>query len=360
MLGAAVAQCGFAAKLGPRAILIGAATGIAPDFDTFVGLGDPIAGWINHRGLTHSLLFAPVAGVVIGSLTFAWHKTRAAGTDPDHPRHAAWERGSAPGALSAWIWLFILCIGTHPLLDLFTPYGTQLLAPLTNHRFAIDAIAIIDPIYTGFLIAGLVGGLVVGITSRGSMNFAAAGLVGATAYLFWTLELNDRAEQIARDQLRASGETQLADGNVRAYPTIFQAIYRRIVVETDQEILVGFVSATDPQPITWMRHQKPDHALIAKMAATYEAEVFTWFALERIVWDVEAQDNGEVVVKLTDSRYGGIGPANEGFWGLQMTFDAGGNALTSPTRYSARPAPSNESFRALWDGITGRAAAGGG
>lgn len=40
----------------------------------------------------------------------------------------------------------------HIYLDLFTSYGTSILSPFNNHRFSLDALFIVDPIYIGILL----------------------------------------------------------------------------------------------------------------------------------------------------------------------------------------------------------------
>jgi len=46
-----------------------------------------------------------------------------------------------------WSWynLFFWSIFTHPLLDCLTVYGTQLFAPFSNHRVALNNISVADP-----------------------------------------------------------------------------------------------------------------------------------------------------------------------------------------------------------------------
>ncbi|MFI1743233.1 metal-dependent hydrolase [Thalassobellus sediminis] len=53
--------------------------------------------------------------------------------------------------------LFFWSLFTHPILDCFTPYGTQLFAPFSNYRVAFNNIAVADPLYTlPFLICMIV------------------------------------------------------------------------------------------------------------------------------------------------------------------------------------------------------------
>jgi inner membrane protein len=90
---------------------------ILPDFDAITfKLGIPYASLWGHRGFTHSLLFAALAGWVLsyGLLPRAPARTRA------------------PWAL----WLAV-ATATHPLLDMLTNggLGVALLAPFSGERF---------------------------------------------------------------------------------------------------------------------------------------------------------------------------------------------------------------------------------
>ena len=47
-----------------------------------------------------------------------------------------------------WFWAIPLALVTHPLLDAFTVYGTQLLWPLPMRPVMWSSVFIIDPLYT--------------------------------------------------------------------------------------------------------------------------------------------------------------------------------------------------------------------
>jgi inner membrane protein len=69
LFGATVAQVGFRRRLGRRAIAAGALVALVPDLDIAAGwIGGPFVNWVHHRGLTHSILFGPVAGILFGWL----------------------------------------------------------------------------------------------------------------------------------------------------------------------------------------------------------------------------------------------------------------------------------------------------
>ena len=236
LLGMAVGQAVFGRRLRGQALLWGAVGGALPDLDTLVAAPfGSFATLVHHRGISHSLLFGPVVGSLLG---YAFWRRRVR-----HPvQHS--ER------LIDWMGLWVLAIVTHPLLDLFTTYGTQLLTPLSNHRFAVNGIGILDPIYTLLLLVAVVVGVV---TLRRPFigKWAAWAALGLTScYLVYGVYLNHVAARLARDQLR--GENVHFE-QIRAYPTVLQLWLRRVVATSDREIRVGYVSMWAPGPIEWFR-----------------------------------------------------------------------------------------------------------
>ena len=99
-----------------------------------------------HRGPSHSLLvLAPIAMLVWALLRRRWTPVREA------PRR--------------WLCAILLALLTHPLLDAFTVYGTQLLWPLPLRPVMWSSLFIIDPLYTLPLLVGCVAAAWLGARS---------------------------------------------------------------------------------------------------------------------------------------------------------------------------------------------------
>jgi oligopeptide transport system permease protein len=83
--------------------------------------------------------------------------------------------------------MFFFAVLTHPLLDLFTGYGTQILNPITDYAFELNTIFIIDPVYTLPFLVLLITALFFkpGSTWRTRLNLT--GLSFSTAYLILTI-----------------------------------------------------------------------------------------------------------------------------------------------------------------------------
>jgi len=314
-LGAVVGQAAGHRRLGYRAAALGAFAGALPDIDVLFSVGgDYFDQLVLHRGITHSLFFAPVAGPLLGAL--AWYlERRRSGTAPE------------PGRLGSWMLVATLALLSHPLLDVLTPYGTQLLLPFTDWRFAINAMPIIDPIYTALLAIGLLAAL--RPWARHGQRVALATLVLSSGYLAYGWTLNVAAEAEARRQLAGTGVTA---EKLAAFPTILQVHYRRVVVRTAAEDRVGFLSMWHPCPIEWTSAPRGDEtsAAVEAFLATREGRIFDWFTMD---WARYRIDRGAQpdLVRATDLRYGFTANPNESIFNARAPVAAGGR-LAGPVR----------------------------
>ncbi len=337
-LGATVGLAGFRRSLGRRAIAAGAAVALLPDADVVAGwIGGPFANWLYHRGLTHSVFFGIVAGPPLGWVLWrldGWWRAR---------------RGEPPAAAAAWIGLAAAALLTHPLIDLVTHYGTQMLAPFSDHRFAVPAMPVIDPVFTLILLAAVA----VGVAARRRIALARgvgwAALAACWAYVLFAWSINDRVADEARRQLAAEGRPA---ARVAAYPTIFQPYLRRIVAHDDGEVLIGFHSVLAPARIDWLRLRPDSGPAVAAAAATPEAAIFAWFADGQLLWQVE-NGPGRPVVQATDLRYGFPDGSETGLWGIRAPLGPDDRPTAPPSVFSARPAPSPDRLKRLWELVFG-------
>jgi inner membrane protein len=339
LLGAAVGQAGFSHRLGRRALVWGAVGGVIPDLDVLaIAVDGPFAEFRYHRGITHSLFFGPVVGPLLGWLMW---------------RYQRWRGRSDPAALSAWMGLFTMALFTHPLIDIFTVYGTQLFAPFSLERVAWNALGIIDPFYSGILVMGLAAGFLLRrrIPRARAAGFAA--LVLSWSYMFYGLWLNDRAEADVRAVLAAAG---YPDAVVRVYPTILQPYLRRVVAQTGDEMRVGLYTPFRPGDPVLESFPISHHPLIDSLKDTPEGALFTWFALEEVVGRVMLTE-GRYVVELDDLRYGMPGRPAQGFWGVRGVFDASGRLLGPVRRFRRSRGDGEVGFGDLWAAMWGDFAA---
>ena len=317
LLGACVGQAVYGRALGRRALGWGALLGMVPDLDVVMNATSPFGEWLWHRGPTHALWFGPVVGTAAGWLL--------------------WKRQG--GRRRDWIGLAVLALFTHPLLDVFTTYGTQLLAPFSSQRFAWDGIAIVDPLYSLALAVALVVALRCGDTGRAARASACWALALSCAYLGLGVVVNERVESLARAQLAAEG---VGDARVAAYPTMLQLPLRRVVARHGDEVRVGWLSVLVPGPIAWQRFTAAGGPLVEAARATEEARLLEWFAMGETAARVERTGDGGTRIEIDDLRYGVPGDARDGLWGVRVRLDAAGRPIGRPERID-RPLPASTS-----------------
>jgi inner membrane protein len=136
VLGASVPQAISKKKYIVAATLFGAVSGMAPDLDSLIRSDtDPLLYLEYHRQFTHSLIFIPIGALVCAVLFYFLLARR-------------WQIGFKLTYLFC-----LLGYATHGLLDACTSFGTQLLWPFSNERFAWNTISIVDPLFTLPLLA---------------------------------------------------------------------------------------------------------------------------------------------------------------------------------------------------------------
>jgi inner membrane protein len=327
-LGAVVAQTAGHKTLGFRVAVVGAAAAAMPDIDVFFSLGgDYFDQLVSHRGITHSLFFGPVVGPILGWLV--WRVETARGDEAGGRRR-----------LHVWMIALSLAIFSHPLLDFLTPYGTQLLLPFSNTRFAVSAMPIIDPVYTITLLVGL---LIAARNPALATRVAGIALLVSSSYLGYGWYLNSAAEAEARAQLAARG---VVDVEVAAFPTILQVHYRRVVARTADLDRVGFISMWNPCEIQWRSAARIDRSQLAAFLATREGSVFDWFAMGWAHYEL-ATHGATRTLTATDLRYGFDADPTSSVFTAAADLDSHG-VVAGPVRGGRfAPQPSGETLDRL-------------
>ncbi|HZH42730.1 MAG TPA: metal-dependent hydrolase [Lysobacter sp.] len=279
MLGAAVAAVIAPPRHRRAALLAGAALGTLPDLDVVpVNLitDDPVARMTWHRSASHSLLVLPWLGWAI----WAWCRSRG--------RRVA----EAP---RRWFWAIQLALLTHPLLDAFTVYGTQLLWPLPLAPAMWSSVFIIDPLYTIWLLMACVAAWCLR-EHGGAQRALVLGLALSSAYLGWSLVAKALVEREAERSLAAIG---LADAPRFSVPMPFNTLLWRVVAMTPDGFVEGERSlVADRGPIRFRRHRS-DVGAMADVADAPAVARLRWF--NRGFMKAEVRDG---VLVLSDLRMG--------------------------------------------------------
>ena len=230
VLGAACGEAVLGKKIGNKALLFGAIGGTIPDLDVFIGrvlYSNEIQAMAFHRGFMHSILFA-----ILGCFLFGWIVYNLYNTG----------RRKETTRLKDWVVLFFWAIFTHPLLDCFTPYGTQLFAPFSDYRVAFNNISVADPFYTvPFLICMIV--LMFFNRNRSRRNWwLKAGIYISSAYMVLTIFNKLYMDSVFKASFKKAG---ISYQRFSAQPTILNNFLWYAVAETKKQYHLTFYSLFD-------------------------------------------------------------------------------------------------------------------
>lgn len=329
LLGATCSYAAFGKKLGFRAAAVGAVSGFFPDLDVLIqSKDDPLMEIVFHRHFTHSLLFVPIGGA-LAAWPFFWKRKT-----------------------SRWPIYWASCIGylTHAPLDLFTSYGTLLFWPITRHRYALDWVSIVDPIYTLTLIIALAVALI-----KRRPRAALWGFILTTLYLFTGGIQNHRALKAQSAVAKSRGH---AVERGRAMNTLGSSLVWRSAYQYQGRLYVDVIRTSwfsAPQLKTgssfeaYTRLKLPE-GIAPEVRARIEKdfETWRWFADGWVARSI-SQERGPRTLALGDARYSFKPGGNELMWGVRFNFD-------SPSRVTERwrdSMPRSEALEPLWRQVIG-------
>lgn len=230
VLGAACGEITMGNKIGNKALLFGAIGGTIPDLDVFVGnliYNNDIDAMLFHRGFMHSIVFSILATFILGWITFKVYNTG---------------KRIQTTTQKDWLWLWFLSLSTHPILDSFTPYGTQLFAPFSNYRVAFNTIAVADPLYTLPFLICIIVLMFFKRTSNPRKLWLKMGLISSSIYLLFTIGNKLYIDSIFRTSLLESRVKAL---RYTTQPAILNNILWYGIAETETSYYVSNYSLFD-------------------------------------------------------------------------------------------------------------------
>ncbi len=318
VLGAAAGEVVLGKKIGNRAMWLGAIGGTIPDLDVlgkfFLSTIDNLAF---HRGISHSILFSILGAFAVGWIIHwlynsEYHKwiatfCRALATIlvgfivdmflkmlfPDtiiptivlvpvmlfilyrssKSRYFSdnWEKPEA--TVRDYQWLFFWSLFTHPILDCFTMYGTQLFAPFSDVRVAWSSIAVADMFYTiPFIICLFIAASFHRSSpKRRFWNYLGIGL--SSLYLVFTL--------IHKQKMNNTFAQALERENIEAERFVTNSYLLTnflwtCTAETKDGYYQGLHSIFDSQPIRFTKIEK-QHDLLKNIDTDYTIKTLRWF-----------------------------------------------------------------------------------
>ncbi len=278
VLGASIQGALLGRWQGRRALLYGALLGTLPDLDVLIDYGDAVADMTYHRSFSHSLFVLSALAVLITLLA------RRFKPNPAYSSHR----------LFLAVWLALI---THPLLDSFTSYGTQLLWPIQMPPIAWSSVFIIDPLYTLPLLLAVSIGLVRDLRARPQW-LAISALCLSSLYLASTLAGKWMAEQQVQSVLAERG---IQADTLFSTPTPFNTLLWRVIVVEGADYYEALVSWFDQQP-PQLVHIARGSELATALRDSPQHQHLRWFTHDVLRYD---QIGKQLIV--TDPRLGMTG-----------------------------------------------------
>lgn len=327
-LGAAVAVAVMQRRTALwKAAAFGAVAGTLPDLDVFIDHGDPILNMVLHRAETHALFW-----LTLFSLPLGWAMAALA-----RERHQ-WRRWW----LASWAALI-----THPLLDAFTVYGTQLFLPFSNEPVGLGSMFIIDPAYTLPLLLGVLAALAFARRAA-ALKINAAGLVLSTAYLGWSALAQAHVADVARESLAAQG---VKADRLLITPTPFNTVLWRVVAvdEAGSAYREGFYSLLDAPagPAERIRFDRFErgNALAAELAKSDGVQRIQAFSGG--LWAMSEQGGR---IRISDLR---MGQEPTYVFAFEVATRHSAPVAVSPTEHVGRRADPERALPWIWRRLKG-------
>lgn len=283
VLGAAVGEAVLGRKVGNKAMLYGAVAGTIPDLDALAGqFTDTITAIEWHRGFSHSIIFSVLAAPVFG---FLIHKLEK----------------SSPATWKEWSLLMFWGLFTHPILDSFTTWGTQLFWPL-DIMLAFKSVFVIDPLYT---IPFLIFLILAMRQPKGSVKryrYNKLGILISSGYLVLGLIFKGIAHNNFVHSLERQG---IFYERIDTRPSPFNTILWSANVETEDAYLVGYYSFFDSEMIRFEAYPKNHHYL---GSLKNDDNVQRLMKISKNWFTITEKDG---FLYFNDLRFGKLNPSNE-------------------------------------------------
>jgi inner membrane protein len=240
-LGASIGEAALGRKIGNRAALAGGIVATLPDLDSFIPYDDAVATFTYHRSATHSLFVLAAASPLITWLALKLQ-----------PKFREFRKETFQ--------LVFLALFTHPLLDAFTVYGTQLFWPITNYPVSGSTIFIVDPLYTIWLLIGCISAMLISRDKITGHRLNYAGLALSSIYLSWTvaakLIVDNRAEQLLNDE-------SIAFDQLMSTPAPFTSFTWRLIGKNREGYFDAFIDVFgEDQPVIINQRPSEEHLLV--------------------------------------------------------------------------------------------------
>ncbi len=255
VFGAALGEVVLGKKAGKKAMLWGAIANTIPDLDVFFVFGDPVREITVHRGISHSIFFAVLIAPVLGWLINKLYKDKI--------------------GFKAWWWFFFVLIITHPMLDSFTTYGTQLFLPFSDYRVGFNNIFIVDIVYTLPMIVAAVACLIMKRDNPKRVKWSRIPLLISAGYVVLSFISKSYATSVFTQSFHEKG---IVTTHSTVGVTPFNILLWYTVAEADSGFYVGYYSLLDKDKDIKYSYIKRNDDVIADIKNDYAVDRMIWFS----------------------------------------------------------------------------------
>jgi inner membrane protein len=213
--GVVVSKSGLNKTLGKWGTIAGITAALFPDADFFLRYIDVEFYLRHHRGITTSVF------MVLPFCLLSAH---------------IFNRFSGKKRFLEFFLISLAAFLSHIFLDAITSFGTMLLAPFSQHRFALDLVFIIDIILTGILLSALILSYTF---KRKAIGICRLGLAMSLIYVAFCGVNHYRAYQLAEQFAKSRG---LAYTKLASLPQPASPFRWANLIQTDGIVYQGLVN----------------------------------------------------------------------------------------------------------------------
>ena len=278
--------------------MIGFLAGLAPDIDIFIRSDtDPLLFLEYHRQFTHSLFFIPIGGLIC-SITFYY----------------IFANKFNFSFKETYIYSTI-GYATHGIIDSFTTYGTQLLWPFTDERFAWNTVSVIDPLFTLPIIMLCFWALI-----KNNKIYSFYAIIWMLVYQLAGFVQKDRAEDIIYEYANLKGHDI---NEIEAKPSFANIIVWKVIYSDDSNYYVNAVKLGlshkiyPGEMIKKLDIRRDFKWLEPSSQQAIDIERFRWFSNDYL--GIAKHDDNIIY----DIRFSSIPNEAEGLWGIQLDKNKG-------------------------------------
>jgi inner membrane protein len=299
LAGYVIAKTGIGQDTGRWGTIAGVSAAILPDVDLLLGFLGTEFSLKYHRSLTNSLFL-----IIPLSLILAWLFVEI----------------SKRRRFRVFFAIAVVELLAHSFLDLVTSYGTMVLSPFSNYRFALDWVFIFDLFLVSTLLLPQVG---LYFWKRKSQTLARVSVGLATIYIALCGYNHSRSLSLAKGYVREAG---LVATKVASLPQPFSPFRWGNYILTEEKIYQGFVDLIRVnekrlprggnrwtrffgryQPVSRLQYAKikrfDDSPWVERALQLKGVKTFYWFARFPIARD-NGIVNGSRRVEFFDLRFG--------------------------------------------------------